>query len=113
MPLPATPSQTVGPYFRIGTEWLFSDSLAGPGVFGERVEIAGRVLDGDGQGVPDAMLEIWQANANGKYAHPEDHQGKPVEPGFHGFGRVPTGPDGGFRFTTIKPGRVPGPDGKL
>jgi len=113
MPLPATPSQTLGPYFRIGTEWLFSDSLAGPGVSGERVEIAGRVLDGDGQGVPDAMLEIWQANAGGKYAHPEDQQDKPVEPGFHGFGRVPTGPDGGFRFTTIKPGRVPGPDGKL
>ena len=113
MSLQATTSQTVGPYFRIGMEWLFVDTLARPDVSGERVEIAGRVLDGDGAGVPDGLLEIWQANSHGKYSHPEDSQNKPVEPGFKGYGRVPTAEDGGFRFTTIKPGRVPGPDDKL
>jgi len=59
------------------------------------------------------MLELWQANAHGKYAHPEDTQAKSLEPGFLGYGRVATAEDGIFRFTTIKPGRVPGPDGKL
>ena len=113
MSLQATTSQTVGPFFLIGLEWLFTDNLAGPGVSGERVEIEGRVLDADGQGVPDAMLELWQANAHGKYAHPEDTQAKSLEPGFLGYGRVPTAEDGTFRFTTIKPGRVPGPHGKL
>ena len=113
MSLQATTSQTVGPFFLIGLQWLFVDNLAGPGVSGERVEIEGRVLDADGQGVPDAMLELWQANAHGKYAHPEDTQAKSLEPGFLGYGRVATAEDGIFRFTTIKPGRVPGPDGKL
>ena len=113
MSLQATTSQTVGPFFLIGLEWLFMDNLAGPGVSGERVEIEGRVLDAHGQGVPDAMLELWQANAHGKYAHPEDTQAKSLEPGFLGYGRVATAEDGIFRFTTIKPGRVPGPDGKL
>ncbi|MGB7844987.1 MAG: protocatechuate 3,4-dioxygenase subunit alpha [Candidatus Acidiferrum sp.] len=113
MILQATTSQTVGPYFLIGLQWLIVDNLAGTAVSGQRVEIAGRVLDADGQGVPDAMLELWQANAHGRYAHPEDKQEKPVEPGFQGFGRIPTAEDGIFHFTTIKPGRVPGPDGKL
>ena len=113
MSLQATTSQTVGPFFLIGLQWLFTDNLAGSGISGERVEIEGRVLDALGQGVPDAMLELWQANAHGKYAHPEDTQAKSVEPGFLGYGRVPTAEDGTFRFTTIKPGRVPGPDGKL
>jgi protocatechuate 3,4-dioxygenase alpha subunit len=113
MSLQATTSQTVGPFFLIGLEWLFMDNLAGPGVSGKRVEIEGRVLDAHGQGVPDAMLELWQANAHGKYAHPEDTQAKSVEPGFLGYGRVPTAADGTFRFTTIKPGRAPGPHGKL
>ncbi|MBV9086158.1 MAG: protocatechuate 3,4-dioxygenase subunit alpha [Acidobacteriaceae bacterium] len=112
MSLQATTSQTVGPYFRIGLTWLNRDNIAGPGVAGERVTIAGRVLDGDGVGVPDAMLEIWQANSHGKYAHPEDRQKKPLEPGFVGFGRIPTDDDGRFHFTTIKPGQVPGPAGK-
>ena len=113
MSLQATTWQTVGPYFRIGLQWLFNDELAGPGVVGERVVIEGRVLDADGQGVPDAMLELWQANSAGKYAHPEDTQEKPIEKGFQGFGRIPTAEDGSFRFSTVKPGRVPGPDGKL
>lgn len=113
MSLQATISQTVGPYFHIGLSRLYVDNLAGPGVSGERVEIAGRVLDADGQGVPDAMLELWQANAQGKYAHQEDTQEKPIEPGFQGYGRIPTSEDGSFHFSTIKPGRVPGPEGKL
>jgi len=112
MSLQATTSQTVGPYFRIGCTWLNRDDIAGKGVAGERVTIEGRVLDGDGKGVPDAMLEIWQANSQGKYAHPDDQQKKPLEQGFIGFGRVPTDNEGKFHFTTIKPGQVPGPGGK-
>lgn len=112
MSLQATTSQTVGPFLHIGLTWLMNDRLAGPEVKGERVTISGRVLDGDGQAVTDALLEIWQANAYGKYAHPEDTQDKPLEPGFRGFGRVATDQDGAFRFTTIKPGRVPGPGGR-
>jgi len=112
MSLQATTSQTVGPYFRIGMTWLFKDDLSGPGITGERVVITGKVLDADGHGVSDALLEFWQANAQGKYAHPDDTQQKSVEPRFTGFGRVPTGEDGSFRLTTIKPGSVPGPDGK-
>ena len=113
MSFQATTSQTVGPYFQIGLARLYVDDLAGPGVSGQRIEIAGRVLDGDGQAVPDALLEIWQANTHGKYAHSEDQQDKPIESAFRGYGRTPTGPDGSFRFKTIKPGRVPGPDDKL
>jgi len=112
MSLHATTCQTVGPFFKIGFSWLYRDNLAGPGVSGERVEIAGRILDGDGKPVPDGIIEIWQANSNGKYLHPDDPQKKPSEPGFTGFGRIPTDDEGRFRFTTIKPGRVPGPDGK-
>jgi protocatechuate 3,4-dioxygenase alpha subunit len=112
MSLQRTTSQTVGPYFSIGLTWLNRDNLVGPGVSGQRVTIAGRVLDGDGKPVPDAMLEVWQANAHGKYAHAEDKQDKPLEPGFKGYGRIPADDNGKFRFTTIKPGPVPGPDGK-
>lgn len=113
MSLQATTSQTVGPYFRIGLQWLLEDKVAGPGVAGERVVIQGRVLDADGEGVPDAMLEIWQANAAGKYAHPEDTQERTLEKEFRGFGRIFTTEDGGFRFSTVKPGRVPGTGEKL
>lgn len=112
MSLQATTSQTVGPYFSIGLTWLTHDTLAGPEVSGDRVTIEGRVLDGDGEPVPDALIEVWQANSYGKYAHPDDTQGKPVEPGFKGFGRIPTDDNGKFQFTTIKPGPVPGPGGK-
>lgn len=113
MSLPATTWQTVGPFFRIGLQWRYKDSLLGPDVSGERVVIHGRVLDADGQAVPDAILEIWQANSAGKYAHPEDTQDKPLDQGFDGFGRIPTAEDGSFRFTTVKPGRVPGPHDQL
>jgi protocatechuate 3,4-dioxygenase alpha subunit len=112
MTLRATTSQTVGPFFSIGMERLNCAELAGPGIAGERVAIEGRVLDADGVGVPDAVIELWQANSHGKYAHPEDFQDKPAEAGFLGYGRIATDEDGKFRFATIKPGPVPGPDGK-
>ncbi len=112
MSLQATTSQTVGPYFAIGLTRLNKHNLAGPGVSGEPVTIAGRVIDGDGNPVPDVVLELWQANSQGKYAHPEDKQDKPLDPGFQGYGRIPTEADGKFSFATIKPGLVPGPDGK-
>ena len=113
MSLYASGNQTVGPYLHIGLQWLTTRDIAGRGIKGERVSIQGRVVDGDGKGVNDALVEIWQANAHGKYAHPEDLQKKPLERGWRGFGRIPTDDYGAFRFTTIKPGRVPGPDGSL
>src|SRR5512132_3905139 len=113
MSLQATTSQTVGPYLHIGLTWLITEDLAPSGVAGERISIEGRVIDGDGKPVNDALVEIWQANANGKYAHPLDRQTKPLEKGFRGFGRSATDDQGRFRFRTIKPGRVPGPDGRL
>jgi protocatechuate 3,4-dioxygenase alpha subunit len=109
----ATGSQTVGPYLHIGLDWLVTRDIAGKGVAGERVAVQGRLIDGDGNGVNDGLIEIWQANAAGKYAHPEDTQKKPIEKGWRGFGRIPTDATGGFRFTTIKPGRVPAPGGGL
>jgi protocatechuate 3,4-dioxygenase alpha subunit len=113
MSLRGTTSQTIGPYLRIGLEWMVIEDLAPKGVAGERVRIEGRVLDGDGKPVNDAALEVWQANSHGKYASPEDKQAKPTEQGFRGYGRSLTDDAGAFRFRTIKPGRVPGPDGKL
>lgn len=113
MSLFASGNQTVGPYLHIGLNWLTTTNIAGKGIAGERVTIAGRLVDGDGKGVNDGLVEIWQANAQGKYAHPLDAQKKPLERGWRGFGRIPTDAKGGFRFSTIKPGRVPGVDGKL
>ncbi len=113
MSLQTTSSQTVGPYLHIGLTWLFMDNLTGPGVSGDTVTIAGRILDGDGKPVNDALVEIWQANAHGKYAHPDDPQDKPLETAFKGFGRTPTDDNGSFKFTTIKPGRVAAPGGGL
>ncbi len=113
MSLIVTPSQTVGPYLRIGLEPFENTDLAKNATSGERITIAGTVFDGDGKVVPDAMVEIWQANAHGKYNSPEDTQDKKIDPGFVGFGRCCTDKDGGFRFTTIKPGQVPGPGNTL
>ena len=109
----ASTSQTVGPFFSIGMTRMKRDDLVSAGTSGERVTIAGQVFDGDGKPVSDAILEIWQANSYGKYAHPADEQDKPVEASFSGFGRIPTDDEGKFRFTTIKPGQVPDLDGKL
>jgi protocatechuate 3,4-dioxygenase alpha subunit len=109
-----TPSQTVGPFFHLGldrAEW--SDLTAG-NPKGERIVIEGRVVDGDKAPVPDAIIELWQANAAGRYAHPDDTQNdKPLDPNFRGFGRVATDAEGRFRFTTIKPGPVPGRGNRL
>jgi len=113
MPLHASTSQTVGPFFSIGLDRLCKTDLGGPGISGEKLTISGRVLDGEGKPVPDALLELWQANSHGKYAHPEDTQDKLLEPGFQGYGRVGVDENGAFSFTTVKPGPVPGPDGKL
>lgn len=113
MSLRGTTSQTIGPYLRIGLEWMVIEDLAPQGVKGEPVRIEGRVLDGDGKPVNDAAVEIWQANSQGRYASPEDPQEKPLEPGFRGYGRSLTDDAGAFRFRSIKPGRVPGPDAKL
>lgn len=111
MSLQTTTWQTVGPFFRIGLEKLFEHDVAGEGAAGERVRVRGRIVDGDGAPIPDALIEVWQANAEGKYAHPDDTQDKPLEPGFRGFARIPTDDDGVFQFTTVKPGSVPGADG--
>jgi protocatechuate 3,4-dioxygenase alpha subunit len=109
MDLDSTPSQTVGPYFHLGlTERRAAGTIAGPAAVGERIWLTCRVLDADGAPVPDAMIEIWQANADGKYRHPDDRQEKSIDPAFYGFGRMPTTEDGRCLFETIRPGRVPG-----
>lgn len=113
MKFQATTSQTVGPFYALGLQWLCCESFVEADVPGERIVVSGKVLDGEGRPVPDALLEIWQANAEGKYSHPDDAEEKAAVRGFSGFGRVQTNEDGSFRFATIKPGRVPGPDGKL
>ena len=112
MSLLLTAAQTVGPFVSIGFEKAAVPEVAPAGVAGERITISGRIFDGDGQPVTDAVLETWQANAFGKYAHPDDTQEKLLEENFRGFGRVLADAQGGFRLTTIKPGRVAGPDGR-
>jgi len=113
MSLLVTASQTLGPFGAISFEQTQIADVASPGVGGERVTIRGRVLDADGNPVNDAMVETWQANAHGKYAHPDDAQEKPLDDQFKGFGRVQTDSNGVFRLATIKPGRLPGPGGAL
>lgn len=112
MSLLLTAAQTVGPFVSIGFEKAVVPEVAPAGVAGERITISGRIFDGDGQPVTDAVLETWQANSFGKYAHPDDTQEKLLEENFRGFGRVLTDTQGGFRLTTIKPGRVAGSDGR-
>lgn len=103
-----TPSQTVGPFFSIGFSWMEHRDLTGGAKDGVRVRIRGRVFDGDGQPVPDALLEIWQADAQGKYGRSEENApGTAAIP--IGFGRVSTDGDGHFQFTTVKPDRVGSP----
>jgi protocatechuate 3,4-dioxygenase alpha subunit len=113
MSLRASTSQTIGPYLRIGLEWMQIEDLAPRGVAGERFSIRGRVVDADGKPVNDAAVEIWQANSHGRYASPEDKQDEPLEPAFRGYGRSLTDDQGAFRFSTIKPGRVPGPGSSM
>jgi protocatechuate 3,4-dioxygenase alpha subunit len=108
MKLTPTASQTVGPFFRFGLERQEWRDLTRDGAQGTKIRIEGRVTDADGQPVPDALLEIWQANAAGRYAHPDDTQDKPLDPRFNGFGRSCTDDDGNYWFVTIRPGQVPG-----
>jgi protocatechuate 3,4-dioxygenase alpha subunit len=106
--LTSTPSQTVGPFFHLGFDRPWADLTTGKPA-GERIIIHGRVIDGDGEPVPDACIELWQANAAGRYNHQDDHQAdKPLDLNFSGFGRCATDAMGMFRVTTIRPGPVPG-----
>jgi protocatechuate 3,4-dioxygenase alpha subunit len=114
-----TPSQTVGPFFSFGLtprdhDWneAIGSNLVTPDASGERIRIAGKVLDGDGVPVIDSMLEIWQADAAGRYAHPADGRASP-NAAFKGFGRAGTDKDGAVSVETVKPGAVPGPDGSM
>jgi protocatechuate 3,4-dioxygenase alpha subunit len=114
-----TPSQTVGPYFayaltptRYPLHEVFTTDLTVPGLEGQRITLTGRVFDGDGVGIADSMIEIWQADAKGSYEHSTLAKAK-SNSGFKGFGRSESAPDGTYHFTTIKPGRVAGADGKL
>jgi protocatechuate 3,4-dioxygenase alpha subunit len=114
-----TPSQTVGPYFAIGmfpehpdihersVTHLFTGALATPGVEGRRIRVEGRLHDGAGAPIPDAVLEVWQADGKGVY-----RGGKPANDGFTGFGRVSTHDEGRFVIDTVMPGPAPGPEGK-
>jgi protocatechuate 3,4-dioxygenase alpha subunit len=114
-----TPSQTVGPYFHYGLtprdydfSELFGNNLVTPDASGERIRIEGRVIDGDGQGINDSLVEIWQADSAGRYAHPADRRALP-NASFKGFGRCDTDKNGAYSFDTVKPGAVPGPNGAL
>jgi protocatechuate 3,4-dioxygenase, alpha subunit len=112
--LVATASQTVGPFFQVCfTPDQRLGCMASPGAKGERIRLTVRVLDRGSTPLPDAMIELWQADANGKYDHPEDSQDKIHDPAFCGFGRMGTGADGSCVFETVRPGRVPGSSGVL
>lgn len=120
--LKETPSQTAGPYVHIGmtpnfcgiTGVISADpglSMLTPDTRGERIEIVGRVIDGSGAPVNDAVIEIWQADAEGAFVSPPSRDSN-ARPSFSGWGRQPAGADGSFTFQTIKPGPVEGPDGR-
>jgi protocatechuate 3,4-dioxygenase, alpha subunit len=116
MTLKQTPSQTVGPFFAYGLTpeqygfqemtSIASGTMAGDDTDGTHIRVEGRVFDADGAVVPDAMIEIWQADAQGRHAHPADGRGSNA--GFSGFGRQGTGTDleNRFIFETIKPGPI-------
>ena len=122
--LKESPSQTAGPYIHIGAtpNWVEITGvwdedlglvLVGPETKGERILVKGRIFDGSGHPIKDALVEIWQADADGLYNSPEEKRGK-ADPHFVGWGRQPTdGSTGEYRFETIKPGRVPYKDGRL
>jgi protocatechuate 3,4-dioxygenase alpha subunit len=138
-PFKQTPWQTVGPFFHYGLPWKGgADLVAGdgelgarldlipeghyllgpvpalrPAIEGETIEIVGRVIDANGQGVCDALVEIWQADPRGRYASREDPRGEAAADAFPGFGRSATDSQGVYRFRTFKPGRVPGPGASL
>jgi protocatechuate 3,4-dioxygenase alpha subunit len=122
--LKETPSQTAGPYVHIGLTPNFAtipsvydadlgNSMLTEKTAGERINIQGRVIDGGGSPLRDALVEIWQADANGLYNSPAEMRGT-ADPHFTGWGRCPTDADTGvYSFETIKPGRAPFKDGRL
>jgi protocatechuate 3,4-dioxygenase alpha subunit len=119
-----TPSQTAGPYVHIGLtpnfvgiSGIFPDdlgrSLVDARTLGERIRVTGRVFDGADEPIRDCVVEIWQADAAGLYPSPSETRGT-ADAHFSGWARCPAAPDtGAFTFDTIKPGRVPFPDGRL
>jgi protocatechuate 3,4-dioxygenase alpha subunit len=106
MTLPLTPSQTIGPFFHIGLPGALDPYVVQEGTAGA-FWVRGVVFDGAGAPVPDALVETWQADQGGRFAHPDDPRGAAASEGFLGFGRCPTGPDGSFGVLTVKPGCVP------
>lgn len=107
-PLPPTPSQTIGPYYGFALSWDDGPFVVPAGTEGA-IRIEGRVLDGNGVGVSDAMIETWQADPDGRFAHPDDPRGAVEWSDFEGIGRCATQPDGSYSILTVKPGPVPGP----
>jgi protocatechuate 3,4-dioxygenase, alpha subunit len=106
-----TPSQTVGPFLHIGLIWDDAIDAVPDGAPGA-IWLRGRVYDGAGAVVPDAMVETWQADGDGRFDHADDPRGAVASPvGFRGFGRCATGPDGEWAIRTVKPGGAPAPDG--
>lgn len=133
-----TPSQTVGPFFHYSLPWKGGADLTSASTMGARTElfsadhdvlfqtvrsgtprgevitVSGCIFDAHGEVVPDAMIEIWQANEGGRYASADDpREDIPLDPHFIGFGRAATSENGIYRFRTIRPGRVPGPGNSL
>jgi protocatechuate 3,4-dioxygenase alpha subunit len=107
---PPTPSQTVGPFFAVGLIWPDGPYVVPDGTPGA-FRLSGRLQDGAGEPLPDALIETWQADPDGRFAHPDDPRGRGGDAGFRGFGRCPTDADGRFWVLTVKPGPVPGPGG--
>jgi protocatechuate 3,4-dioxygenase alpha subunit len=110
MTLPETPSQTIGPFFAVGLIWPDGSEVVPEGTPGA-VRIGGRVLDGHGDPVADALVETWQADPEGRFAHPDDPGGPAGGTGFRGFGRCPTDAEGRWAVRTVKPGPLPAPEG--
>jgi protocatechuate 3,4-dioxygenase beta subunit len=110
LPLPDSLSERTGPVFAQGEVDPLDAELtrqhAGEPI-GERIFVSGRVLERDGRPVPNALVEIWQANAAGRYVHESDQHPAPLDPNFTGAGRCLTDAEGRYRFTTIKPGAYP------
>jgi protocatechuate 3,4-dioxygenase alpha subunit len=108
MSVPVTPSQTAGPFLHLGMLWPDGPMVVDEDTLGA-VWISGRIVDGAGDVVADALVETWQADADGRFPSPEDPRGAVM--GFRGWGRCETDADGRWRICTVKPGPVPGPDG--
>ena len=108
------PSQTVGPFFQFAlTANRSLGRMAEAEAIGEHIRLRLTLLDGDGAPIPDAMVELWQADAGGKYRHPHDTQSGAADPAFCGFGRLGTDDAGACEFETVRPGAVPGEDGAM